>query len=284
MENTKNKNLIGISGKMGSGKDTVGKIIQYLTNPFDRDMNTQFNTLEDYSSGSKFEIKKFADKLKDIVCILIGCTREQLEIREFKEKELGEEWWYYQDIKGKNTITDYNSQFVKDRKDWNWDNAKVIKPTPRLLLQLIGTECMRDIIHPNTWVNALFSDYTLRFNGETFYAGGIGRVVQEHEYPKWIITDMRFSNELKAVKDRKGITIRVNRNFVKDCNYCGKTIREQMKGCNEITCYRQNLKIIEHPSETALDDAKFDYTIDNNSSIEDLIEKVREILIKEKVI
>ena len=25
------KNLIGISGKLGSGKDTVGKIIQYLT-------------------------------------------------------------------------------------------------------------------------------------------------------------------------------------------------------------------------------------------------------------
>ena len=25
------------------------------------------------------------------------------------------------------------------------------------------------------------------------------------------------------------------------CNYCGKTLREQMKGCNEITCYRQFL-------------------------------------------
>jgi hypothetical protein len=41
---------------------------------------------------SGFEIKKYADKLKDFVCILIGCTREQLEDQEFKEKELGEEW------------------------------------------------------------------------------------------------------------------------------------------------------------------------------------------------
>ena len=39
-----------------------------------------------------------------------------------------------------------------------------------------------------------------------------------------------------------------------------------------------------HPSETALDNHSFDYTIDNNGTIEELIEKVREILIKEKVI
>ena len=39
-----------------------------------------------------------------------------------------------------------------------------------------------------------------------------------------------------------------------------------------------------HPSETALDNHPFDYTIDNNGTIEELIEKVREILIKEKLI
>lgn len=37
-------------------------------------------------------------------------------------------------------------------------------------------------------------------------------------------------------------------------------------------------------AETALDNAEFDYTIDNNSSIEDLIEKVKSILIKERII
>jgi hypothetical protein len=39
-----------------------------------------------------------------------------------------------------------------------------------------------------------------------------------------------------------------------------------------------------HPSETALDDAKFDYEIINDGTIEDLIEKVKEILIKEQII
>ena len=88
--------LIGISGKIGSGKDTIGKIIQYL-------ICLELNTLAPHQFSFKdfvkstasneiqsgFKIKKFADKLKDIVCLLIGCTREQLEDREFKEKELG---------------------------------------------------------------------------------------------------------------------------------------------------------------------------------------------------
>jgi hypothetical protein len=39
-----------------------------------------------------------------------------------------------------------------------------------------------------------------------------------------------------------------------------------------------------HPSETALDNAEFDYEIINDGSIEDLIEKVEMILIKENII
>lgn len=36
--------------------------------------------------------------------------------------------------------------------------------------------------------------------------------------------------------------------------------------------------------ETALDDCEFDYHIDNSGTIEDLIEKVREILVNEKLL
>ena len=87
--------LIGISGKIGSGKDTVGKIIQIITQSphFNDDAVIKF--LERDLIKPKFVNKKFADTLKDFVCMLLGCTREQLENREFKEKELGEEWWYY---------------------------------------------------------------------------------------------------------------------------------------------------------------------------------------------
>src|SRR5665647_646856 len=95
-------NLLSISGKIFSGKDLVGQIIQYLTSHADEKY-----TFEKYQSlGSKIgtfgygylpelEIKKFADKLKDITCLILGCTREMLEDREYKEKELGEKWRVY---------------------------------------------------------------------------------------------------------------------------------------------------------------------------------------------
>lgn len=77
-------------------------------------------------------------------------------------------------------------------------------------------------------------------------------------YPSWCITDMRFPNEVKAIKEKDGITIRINRE----------------------TDYVSN-----HSSEIALDNYEdFDYTIDNNNCIDCLIEKVKEILKHEKII
>ena len=271
--------LIGISGKLGSGKDTVGKIIQYLTHC--KNDNTSYEewcSLKNYNMCN-WQIKKFANKLKDIVCLLIGCTREQLEDVDFKNKELGEEWNKYRvyNFKDKkpyiyfNTeaeVFEYLAQFnQKDR--WKYEKT-LIKLTPRLLLQLLGTECGRDIIHPNIWVNALMSEY--KYLGDK--TGEIITCNIKTDFPNWIITDMRFPNELKAVKDRRGITIRVNRLFV-----------TEVIGENKVSWIPiPTVDYIPHESETALDNAEFDYTIINDSSIEDLIEKVKEILIKEKII
>ena len=83
--------IIGISGRIGSGKDTVGELIQLLIwakGELSAVNISQYRESGQYAHNIKiqsgFEIKKFADKLKDMVCMLIGCTREQLEDREFK--------------------------------------------------------------------------------------------------------------------------------------------------------------------------------------------------------
>lgn len=290
--------IISISGRINSGKDLIGQIIQYLTAvdsftistnikneiiPVITDKDSGINyyrdtkTFEKYLkdlkvkgniSFTKWQIKKFADKLKDIVCLVIGCTREQLEDETFKNTKLGEEWWYF---KGR------NGSLIPYTKNSKRSDEDLVKLTPRLLLQLLGTECGRNIIHPNIWINSLFSSYKEHINGD--YIPEINEGL-----PNWIITDCRFPNELESVKEKGGISIRVNRDKEKDCNFCGKTIREQKKGCNEISCYRQFLKKEEHLSETALDNAEFDYTIDNNGTIEELVEKVKIILQKEKII
>ena len=148
--------IIGINGKIGSGKDTVGNIIQYLTCGADK-ANISYNDWDGQtvwnSTPHDWKIKKFADKLKDMVCLLLNCNKEQLENREFKEKELGEEWWYY---KVGNSMFSYVSD--EELKKHN-SESNIIKLTPRLLLQLLGTECGRQIIHSNIWVNALMSEY-----------------------------------------------------------------------------------------------------------------------------
>ena len=67
-------NLIGISGHIQSGKDLLT------------------STLQEMFPEQHYENKKYADTIKDIVCMLIGCTREDLEDKEFKNTELGKEW------------------------------------------------------------------------------------------------------------------------------------------------------------------------------------------------
>ena len=145
-----------------------------------------------------------------------------------------------------------------------------VEMTPRLMLQLLGTECGRNIIHPDIWVNSLMAEYKskLSSNNPVDDLDWEPRFI----YPNFIITDTRFENELEAVKKRGGITIRVNR----PCEECG-----MIEGHKLIPHKKQDST---HPSETALDNAEFDYTIENNSSIEDLIHTVSLILKKEKII
>ena len=274
--------LIGISGKIGSGKDTIGKIIQYL-------VCLKLNTLAPHQFSFKdfvestasneiqsgFKIKKYADKLKDFVCMLIGCTREQLEDQEFKNTELPEEWWKYEVSWHEHAKVDgvYNTYEEACEELRNFGGSSfdeksaitTIKLTPRLLLQIIGTECIRDKVHPNAWVNALFADYKYEIHRSEVPTRAAG-FIDQHVYPNWIITDMRFPNELEAVKKRGGITIRVER-----FEQISTNIRVHGTG-------------VPHESETALDNAEFDYVIENNSSIEDLIHTVSLILKREKII
>jgi len=303
--------IIAISGKIGSGKDTIGNITQYLMY---KEYYKDVADIADYIDMPKdknslaiipyipnsFLVKKFADTLKDIVCMLIRCTREQLEDHEFKNTELGEEWirYGYADgfmRQGGETVM-LNKSCDKERYEEelkvNWQTAYKSELTPRLLLQLLGTNCGRDIIHHNIWVNSLMSKYkclaTKRIDIIDFSKNpketirGKDFQVEDSvlgQYPNWIITDTRFPNELKAVKDKGGISIRVNRpkeDILKE------SLDSSSDGIRLDAKYSREQ--VEHESETALDNATFDYTIENDSTIEDLIDQVKQILIKEQII
>lgn len=280
--------IIGIKGKIKSGKDTVGKIIQCLTSDdkefvefVNKEPLTALNDWKGNFNGlGNWKTVKFADKLKEAVCLIIGCSRSDLEDQEFKETPLGEEWWYYKD-KVNGNLNPYIGF-----EDTYLHLFELIKLTPRNILQLLGTEGGRNIIHPNIWVNSIMNSYKPYpkqkwdepdhiFNGYTglcevckdrwYSRNKRNKFCKKHNeeqpdiFPDWLITDLRFPNELKAIKDKGGITIRVDR---------GGWIPDELQ----------------HYSEKALDGYDFDYIIDNNGTINDLIENVRKILIKEKII
>ena len=193
--------IIALNGYAGSGKDEIGKIIQYLKTPTYVDYD-KYRYIHNFYK-TDWEIKKWAGKLKQIASLLTYIEITKFEDQEFKKSTLGSEW----------------------------DDMTI-----REFLQKLGTDGLRNGLHPNVWVNALMSEYNKK--------------------SKWIITDTRFPNEAQAVKDKGGIMIRVNRNGVKPAN--------------------------SHPSEVGLDNWDFDHIIENNGSIEDLIESVKKILILTK--
>jgi hypothetical protein len=67
--------------EINSGKDVVGRMFQYLTSEYQNKYSFEnwLDRVDKYKSDpySPIEIKKFADKLKDMVCVLLSCTREK---------------------------------------------------------------------------------------------------------------------------------------------------------------------------------------------------------------
>ena len=235
--------IIGINGYAGSGKDTVGTIIQYLqadTNiPLKGVLNKPPHHIWWLEERSGWEIKKWAGKLKDIASLLTGIPVESFEDQEFKKTLLGPEW-------GTVTLNPLNSIPVFADIEFN----SLI--SVREFLQKLGTDAIRDGLHTNAWVNALMAGY----KPGPFYPDV---AIEKHaKLPNWIITDTRFPNEAEAIKKAGGIVIRVDRPGVKPIN--------------------------DHPSETGLDDWKFDYKIANVSDIKALSLSVQMILEKEKIL
>jgi hypothetical protein len=209
--------IIGIAGYSGSGKDEVCSKIQHL------------------DGDSNWQRKKWAGKLKQIASILTGISENMFEDIEFKKSTLGIEWNY---------------------NDLGKIGGKKNQPlTVRELLQKIGTDALRDGLHPNVWVNALMAEYVCdccnEYPCDTINHKDTGQDIG-YQYPNWIITDTRFPNEAQAIKDAGGIVIRVDRLQISPINT--------------------------HYSEIALDGWDFDYYIENSGTHNDLYDRVEEFL------
>lgn len=274
-----NNNLYGVSGGIKSGKDLVGNMIQYIGNHhkpsfegFEQHLITPIEYPKNNGIGFNFyEIHKYADKLKDCICVILGCTKERLENQKFKETELGEEWRVYSVW----TAFDENNEIFASKEDAEefhrevWDDTythiSTYVLTPRLLLQLLGTEGGRKIIHPNIWVNATFSNYV----------AGVSN---------WVITDVRFpNNEGMAVQNRGGFNIGIKRRF--DLRFPEYAYLVNEKEPYEIpeqlgVIDYETYKFLTHESESVMGNYDWcDVIIYNDGSIEELYNEIKKIIL-----
>lgn len=225
--------IIGISGKISVGKDTVAGIIRELTAPVIVEYGKiTENGWESMTGVSSWQVKKFAGPLKQRIAITWGIDVKQLEDQDFKKQlsPLGITW--------------------------------------RELMQKEG-EKMREI-DENYWVKATMSHYkpigSEDSEGRKFHT--LDKPIMT--YPKWLITDLRYPNEAKAIKDKNGTLLRI--------------VRENKITHSDGMVWIHPHGWVQYPphhSETALDDFNgWDYVIENNGTIEELKEQVKQFLIK----
>lgn len=234
--------IIGITGKAQSGKDTVATMINFIALGYeDEDILDAIDNNSFSRMVPLFPIKKFATRVKDVAYALLHKTPQDYE--EFKTS-----------------------------------NIAVLGITGRELLQKIGTEIFRDGLSPDIWIDLLFEEYgplklpyhPLQVLTEAYqhqscmyckspYIGYKRQnyckecaIKKSKTLPTWIITDVRFQNEVERITKLGGLIIRVERRGSTD----------------------------KHPSETEMDRIIPDYILENKRDLKTLLESVKHLYYK----
>jgi hypothetical protein len=134
--------------------------------------------------------------------------------------------------------------------------------TPRWVLQYWGTEVARKGFHDDTWIASL--ENKLRKTTDDI-----------------VISDCRFPNEIKAIKDAGGVVIRVVRGPEPEWYELAEIVnRGELKNTKwRLSKNRLNSYDI-HASETAWIGTKFDAIIDNNAEgLDNLYSQVKDLVL-----
>jgi hypothetical protein len=176
----------------------------------------------------------FANTLKDAVACVFGWDRVLLEGRTKEAREWREQvdtWW---------------------AERLNMPNL-----TPRLMLQLWGTEVCRNGFHDDIWIASL--ENKMRKTGDNI-----------------VISDVRFPNEIKAIHNAGGIVVRIKRGD--DPEWYDAAVSANAGPNGNATWSLSKAKLAQlkiHASETAWVGGAIDHTVYNDTTIDALFEQIR---------
>jgi hypothetical protein len=156
--------------------------------------------------------------------------------------------------------TTKTSREWRERKDDWWSNRLNMEITPRWVLQYWGTEVCRKGFHEDIWVASL--EHKLLTSKDDV-----------------VITDCRFSNEVNAIKNAGGTTIRVIRGENPDWYKAAVSFNQGPDGNMSWALSKDILiKNNVHASEYSSVGIEYDHYVDNNGTIDDLHKNMQAII------
>jgi hypothetical protein len=157
---------------------------------------------------------------------------------------------------------------TKESRAWReqvdaWWSERLNMPdlTPRYVLQVWGTEVARKSFHDDTWIASL--ENKLRKTNNDI-----------------VISDVRFPNEISAIKRAGGVVIRVTRGPEPEWYNAALSVNRGPEGNMTWALSRQQLERSKiHASETAWIGTQFDAVIDNNADgLDNLYSQVKRLV------
>ena len=182
----------------------------------------------------RFRKDSFAASLKDACAVMFDWPRDLLEGETAQSREWREqvdEWWA--------------------------TKLGIPNLTPRLALQLIGTDALRNNFSDAMWFTTLENR------------------IRKNPTQNVVISDVRFPNEIKFIQDMGGIMIKVNRG---PAPVWYETAILANKGNSLAKGAMTTLYSAAHFSEWAWVGAKFDYEINNDSTLGNLSSQLEDII------
>lgn len=181
-----------------------------------------------------FRQDSFASSLKDACAVIFGWPRSMLEgdTKESREwREEVDEWWS--------------------------EKLNIPNFSPRLALQLIGTDALRDNFHPDLWFLTLQNR------------------VRKNPNQHVVISDVRFPNEIKFIKEQGGTLIKINRG---PTPVWYETAMLANRGNSLAKEAMEKTYSNAHFSEWAWIGTEIDFELDNNGTIDDLNYRIKDII------
>jgi hypothetical protein len=137
---------------------------------------------------------------------------------------------------------------------WWADRLDMPHLTPRWILQHWGTEVCRQHFHDDIWIAALQA-----------------RLARRSDHT--VISDVRFPNEIKAIKEQGGKIVWIQRGQLPSWH-----IMAAKANAGDLYAQTKLKELGVHASETAWVGTDFDSVLDNNGSIESLYTQLKNLV------